>query len=1570
MSYRLWEALLQDDAEKFRQYLANATHTASAPRFSGRPSTGTAMKIGSPGSLGTSPSALQKHRRASGNVQPASRSHRGTGATLTRADINAKDSFGRTLLHHAASQHGDSAHDFVRALLEIPFVDLYAQDTESGWTPLHRALYCGNIATAQALMQRDFQDATDYTTTASHHHAGGLVKIKDNEGNSPFEVFQLTIAPRVIQAARNAIEGPDDDESSHSIDLNEDGDSGRDSAKLIDKYAVDVHGDEIFAFGSNKNLTLGTGDEDDRHFPERIHLTRPDHLIIRLYQDHLAQRTANGLTEDMSKTGTLPSSAEEVPSLIANTPMSIQNVVMSKLHTAVLSNDPISNLYICGFGPGGRLGLGDERTSFSYQCVQGGGLAKKRVSTIALGQDHSVAICSQGEVFTWGSNKFGQLGYALPEVSAKEVPMQLVPRQLYGYVKKELVIGAAASAVHSAIYTTSALYTFGKNEGQLGLMDADARSLEQQVTPRRVAPSVLSTPIESVSAIDRATAVLLANHEVIVFTHYGYARVSFRLEGFMNYFDGDNQALNFEHNRISKLTGGGNTIAAMSTFGEVFTIDVPKVAESVPSGTSTTNPSKARNALPPSSRVWSLRKGHMSATDVAVGQDGSVILCTTYGSVWRKEKRANIKSVHTRNNTGSKPKDYKFVRVPNITRAVAVRSNAFGAFTAIRKDCIVTREQITVDSSALWANTFPLLSFHTYGEVEDDAERGNPPVRFWVPLTKGPDPAHLKAAIITASDAETELHRICEAYEPLADSSYDLWITSNVTEVRFPVHSFLLKGRSRVMRSALSEVQNSYYYLIPDILSIEYGKDGQMQLTIHGADFLTVANLIVYLYTDEVVDVWHHTSKALASASRYRTVRTELMKIASVLELRQLERAARLMIDPVRSLASDFETAILDRDFFSDADVIIDLADDEELPAHSVLLTARCPFFEGLFHGRAGGRWMSARRGLAEEKAEAMRVNLTHIEKRAFELVLRHLYADTGIELFDEVLTDDFDEFADLLLEVLFAANELMIDRLSEICQSILGKFVNIKNVCRLLNAVSECQVTEFKNAALEYICLNLEAMLEQRLLEELDADLLLELDEVVQQNQLAYLPFARSNRAQDELLDRYPELIEQLEEGVRRRIDSMRLRSRLADAQQREEAMHRFKVGSIEKYGSSPASARKRSMPESDEPTPEPSPAIPAKDGGDDLPFDMDEDSALGSPSLSDRHSRPNQAFLERQKKKAEPPTMGTSLDLGTSFDHGSPLTPRSPFLLAASPQSAIDRGSGLSKVPWQTPSPATQRIDLRDIMSQASTNRVSSLSESLAKAEKQNSKPRQKTSQKDRKKQQQQAKQQEVVLSPDSQADFQKPASPWQTVRKPSGGVETLGSPSQVLSRPAMTMRQTVSGASPSESQPKKANALSPDTVSASRPSQPTVQSVRHIPGRSATTSAVDAQSSMADILAQQQGEKVAIKEAVAKRSLQEIQQEQEFQAWWDSESRRVQEEEAQASTTTAHRGKGGRGRGGRRVSGKGGPLAKDSAPAIHHESNAAFQNNVKRPSQHEGSKGTQGTQRARGRGRERGQ
>ena len=172
-------------------------------------------------------------------------------------------------------------------------------------------------------------------------------------------------------------------------------------------------------------------------------------------------------------------------------------------------------------------------------------------------------------------------------------------------------------------------------------------------------------------------------------------------------------------------------------------------------------------------------------------------------------------------------------------------------------------------------------------------------------------------------------------------------------------------------------------------------------------------------------------------AHRYRQVRVELMKIAAQLKMHKLEHAARLMIEPDQQMNFDFESAIGDPRFHEDGDTLLELNGSEVL-VHSALLCRRCPFFDGLFNGRAGGQWLAGRR---QQNPEIVKIDLKHIDPIAFDFVLRHIYADVGSELFDDVVSADVDEFSELVMDVMSVANELMLDRLSQICQEVIGRF-------------------------------------------------------------------------------------------------------------------------------------------------------------------------------------------------------------------------------------------------------------------------------------------------------------------------------------------------------------------------------------------------------------------------------------------------------------------------------------------------------------------------------------------------
>jgi hypothetical protein len=224
------------------------------------------------------------------------------------------------------------------------------------------------------------------------------------------------------------------------------------------------------------------------------------------------------------------------------------------------------------------------------------------------------------------------------------------------------------------------------------------------------------------------------------------------------------------------------------------------------------------------------------------------------------------------------------------------------------------------------------------------------------------------------------------------------------------------------------------------VLTIEYDNAGDILILFEGIDVLTLIDIVLYLYSDNIVGVWNFARHAPELAVRYRQIRTEVMKTAAQLDLRELERAARLITEPNMKLHQDLDMAILEEEFTEGADTEIQLSDGT-MKAHRALICRRCPFFDGLFHGRAGGGWLSARRKDVQESREAIKVDLQHVSKQTFDLVLRHLYSDAGEEIFEESVASDLDEFLDLILDVMAIANELMIDRLAQICQKVLGGF-------------------------------------------------------------------------------------------------------------------------------------------------------------------------------------------------------------------------------------------------------------------------------------------------------------------------------------------------------------------------------------------------------------------------------------------------------------------------------------------------------------------------------------------------
>lgn len=90
------------------------------------------------------------------------------------------------------------------------------------------------------------------------------------------------------------------------------------------------------------------------------------------------------------------------------------------------------------------------------------------IVSVALGQDHTLVLTNTGEVLSWGLNRFSQLGYVVETlVGTVEEPIQASPRKVGG-MRGKFVQGIAACKTASVCWTTSEVYSWGTNNGQLG----------------------------------------------------------------------------------------------------------------------------------------------------------------------------------------------------------------------------------------------------------------------------------------------------------------------------------------------------------------------------------------------------------------------------------------------------------------------------------------------------------------------------------------------------------------------------------------------------------------------------------------------------------------------------------------------------------------------------------------------------------------------------------------------------------------------------------------------------------------------------------------------------------------------------------------------------------------------------------------------------------------------------------------------------------------------------------------------------------------------------------------------
>lgn len=286
--------------------------------------------------------------------------------------VDERTDLGETSLHLAASC---GANDVICVLLRHG-ADLTATDWESGWTPLHRAFYFGQL-TASLLLLRHAR-----LLHGKKHWMKCLHELKDNDGLSAMVLLstrsgrQMVKMDTMTRGGQVYTFGKVDfqlgfhlphakvQSTPRLVDIPSLANVVAISANKYHTLALDADGN-CYAWGFGKGGRLGMGNEFDYVEPVRI---------------------------------------EAFASIV------IRSIAAGENHSLALSR--CGRVFSWGSNSYGQLGHPIKNcTSQSRQLP-------KQIDTfrgmtmrfIAAGSCHSAAICNNGFVYTWGCNKKGQLG--------------------------------------------------------------------------------------------------------------------------------------------------------------------------------------------------------------------------------------------------------------------------------------------------------------------------------------------------------------------------------------------------------------------------------------------------------------------------------------------------------------------------------------------------------------------------------------------------------------------------------------------------------------------------------------------------------------------------------------------------------------------------------------------------------------------------------------------------------------------------------------------------------------------------------------------------------------------------------------------------------------------------------------------------------------------------------------------------------------------------------------------------------------------------------------------------------
>ena len=408
---------------------------------------------------------------------------------------------------------------------------------------------------------------------------------------------------------------------------------------------------------------------------------------------------------------------------------------------------------------------------------------------------------------------------------------------------------------------------------------------------------------------------------------------------------------------ISKITSCDETIAALSSNGEVFTFSAPPPQNQPTSSHAESSSVELQNrnmkpAVFKPQRVWALRKKFSSVKDVALGSEGSIIVCTESGHVFLRTRNAIASSSANINNgvksgTTASGKISKFERVPFLQRVTRVCANSTGAYGALRVDWEPSPIDLIGDGIEMTLKDVqPYLEFYR-GDVEAQADIATEIPNTGMRARRRSLDDDIEDDMAVRDDitgllelccilkceqhmrkvggGSVQYHREDGKPVPLPNGA-DTMVYVQPYGVVFPVHRFVLAARSDVFKSLFCGLKAEQKLKVGEkrMGSQEKGKgkendpslrvnlrllpskpgsgNGILKLTrlsIDGCHPLTILIFFWYIYCDELLAIWDRRVSGTEAVEKNLVkleisparVKQELQELASVLHLPSLNSA-------------------------------------------------------------------------------------------------------------------------------------------------------------------------------------------------------------------------------------------------------------------------------------------------------------------------------------------------------------------------------------------------------------------------------------------------------------------------------------------------------------------------------------------------------------------------------------------------------------------------------------------------------------------------------------------------------